>query len=105
MRLTNTQVIETARRIVTGDLMVADLSNRSWQTSLALILTGLKDTDIRQGWIGLIVVPKGPHLSGFWLNGTAPGCTFEASLIHINDLPRLDVEIARMQAALYPETP
>lgn len=101
MRMTHAQIVETARGIVTGELLVADLSRREWQASLALLLGGISQREAQR--IGLVLVPMGPHHHLYWINNIAPGCTFEARLVHRNDVARLDAEVSRMQAALYPE--
>jgi hypothetical protein len=101
MRRTNAEIIDTARRIVTGDLMVADLSDRDWQMSLALILSGLTRREAER--IGLILVPFHKHAGSRWLNGRVPGCTFSVELVHVNDMVRLDAEVKRMFKALHPE--
>jgi len=99
--MTEAKLIETAREIVTGDLMIADLSNPDWQHSLALIFSGA-DED-REHTIGLVIVPLGPHMKGYWLNGTAPAVTWECRFVHVNDINRLGALIAAMNAALHPD--
>jgi hypothetical protein len=103
MRLTNAEITEKARGIVTGDLLIADLSDMNWQISLALFMEHLREIN-KGDWIGTILVPVGPHIGTRWLNGRVPGCTFKCELIHINDTARLAAECDRMSAALYPET-
>lgn len=100
-RMTRAELTDTARGIVTNDLLVADMSRHEWQMSLALLLSGLEERDFQR--IGLILVPMGPHHHLYWINNTAPGCSFSCRFVHINDLSRLAGEVARMDAALHPE--
>lgn len=99
-RMTEEQIVETARRIVTGDLMIADPEDRDWQMSLWLLINTWKDRPVN---LGLILVPLGPHMSGRWLNGRVPGVTMEASLVAQEDMEALDAEYRRMWTALHPE--
>ena len=101
VRMTGAELIATARGIVTGELMVADLRDRDWHTSLALLLSGVED---RGGTIGLVLVPRGPHLRGYWLNGQVPAVSFEAKCVHVNDVRALSDLVDTMNSALYPET-
>jgi hypothetical protein len=98
-RMTPDKLIETARRIVTGDLMVADLEDRDWQMSLCLLIGGMEN---RPPNLGLILVPQGPHLSGRWLNGRVPGVTMEAEFVAVEDTEALGAEYKRMWEALHP---
>ena len=95
------RIVEWARGIVTGELLVADLSNTAWQISLALMIPELA----KMPNLGAILVPKGPHLAMHWVNNTAPGVTVTCTPIAREDLEALDAEIARMNAALYPQDP
>ena len=92
------QIVEWARGIVTGELMVADLENQAWQASLALLMTTL----VQIPNVGLIVVPKGPHLSMPWINNTAPGCTVQCQMIAREDIEAVNQECERMYQALHP---
>jgi hypothetical protein len=103
--MTQAEVTEVARGIVTGDLLIADLSMPEWQTSLALIVSALPEQEARWKRIGLILVPVRPHMNGRWINGIAPGCTFECRLVHVNDVQRVGEAMAPMWGALYPEGP
>lgn len=96
-RMTETQIMETARSIVTNELLVADLSRHEWQGSLALIFSMVED---RGGTIGLVLVPMAPHRNTFWVNNVAPACTFECRCVHVNDLPRLQAAVWAMEAVL-----
>jgi hypothetical protein len=89
---------ELARKIVLHEMLVADLTNPAWQTSLALIIAGLDESAIPD--IGLILVPLAPHMGGYWINGTAPGMTVAATLIHRDDVDELSAVVDRMGAAL-----
>jgi hypothetical protein len=105
MRMTQREVIEVARGIATGELLIADLSMHEWQSSLALIISALPEKEARLKRIGLILVPVTPHQTGHWINGIAPGCTVEARLVHVNDVDRVGRALAPMFEALYPEGP
>lgn len=97
--LTAAEITELARGIVTGQQLVADLNDPSWQHSLVLLADELAKHDN----LGGILVPRAPHAGGLWLNGTAPGVTLEARPIAKESLGALNAEIARMRAALYPQ--
>jgi hypothetical protein len=89
---------ELARKIVTHQMLVADLSRVEWQTSLALIIGGIPEESVKQ--VGLILVPMDKHMGGYWINGTAPGCTVAATLIHRDDVAGLDALVTKMDLAL-----
>lgn len=99
-RMTEEAIVETARRMVTGDLMVADPNDRDWQMSLWLLIAAMEN---RPPNLGLILVPLGPHMSGRWLNGRVPGVTFEATFVAEEDVTALGEEYERMWKALHPE--
>ena len=99
-RMTEEQIIATARDIVSEKLLIADLRRMEWRHSLALLMAGIDD---RGGTIGLILVPLAPHAKFHWINGIAPACTFECSCVHVNDLRRLQAAVDTMEAALYPD--
>jgi len=101
VRLTPGEVISTARGMVTGELLIADMERHEWQTSMALILSGADPSTFED--VGLVVVPLGPHLAIHWINGTAPGCTFQCRMIHRDDVALLQDECERMLRALYPD--
>jgi hypothetical protein len=92
-------VQETARRIATHELMIADLSNHAWQISLALMISKIAEYDNA----GLILVPKGPHIGLHWINNTAPGCTLSCQLVAEQDLEALQLELDKIHAVLYPQ--
>lgn len=98
-RATPAEITEYARGIVTGQLMVADLSDSSWQASLMLLLGHLAEIPN----VGLILVPLGPHQHGYWINGVAPGVTLSAKLVAQEDLDALQAEVSRMSKALFPD--
>jgi hypothetical protein len=102
MRMTQREVTEVARGIVTNELLIADLSKPEWQTSLALITSGLSVSEMHQKRIGLILVPVRPHERFHWINGIAPGCTFECRMVHVNDVDRIGRAMVPMVEALYP---
>lgn len=102
LRMTEAQITETAREIVTNQLMIADLSQREWQDSLALLFSMVED---RGGTIGMILVPMGPHLRGYWINNRAPAVTWECRCVHRNDVERLRSTIEGMLSALHPDHP
>jgi hypothetical protein len=91
-------VQQTARRIATHELMVADLSVPAWQISLALMVDKLAEYDN----VGLILVPKAPHVGLYWVNNTAPGCTLSCQMLAVEDIPALEAELDRINAVLYP---
>jgi hypothetical protein len=93
-------IVGWARGVVTGELMVADLSRHEWQTSMALMVEALAEISN----LGVVLVPKGPHLSMPWINNTSPGCVFTCTPVAMEDLPALQAEVDRMNAALYPDT-
>jgi hypothetical protein len=98
--MTTAEIITTAREIVTGEQMVVDFNDRDWQASLSLLLSGWREPAVN---LGCVLVPKGPHLKGYWLNGRVPGVTLSAKLVAVEDIPRLEVHLERMYAALHPE--
>jgi hypothetical protein len=94
-------VIECARGIVTNELMIADLSDSSWQMSLALMIEKLAEIPN----LGLVLVPLLPHAHLHWINGTAPGMTMQCQLVAVEDIDALRSETERMFAALHPNEP
>lgn len=98
-RRTEEQLVELARGIVTDHTMIADLNDRDWQHSLALLLPAL--AEYRN--LGCVLVPLGPHMSGYWLNGKVPGITLQVMAVAKGDLRHLDVLIKTMHKALHPE--
>jgi hypothetical protein len=94
-------IIECARGIVTNELLIADLSNSSWQASLALMIEKLAAIPN----LGLVLVPRGPHAHGYWINGTAPGMTFQCQMVAVEDMTDLRSECERMFAALHSNEP
>jgi len=90
----------TARGIATHELMVADLTNSAWQISLALMMTRLGEISN----LGLILVPRAQHVGLHWINNTAPGCTLSCQLVAEEDLPALQIELDKINVALYPPT-
>jgi hypothetical protein len=94
-------VVETARGIVTNELMIVDIERHEWQISLALMMNKLAEISN----LGLILVPRGPHIGLHWINNTAPGCTLSCQLVASQDIEALTNECARMYAALHPLLP
>ena len=92
-------LIEWARGVVTGQLLVADLNRHEWQTSLALMMEALAKIEN----LGIVLVPLAEHASLHWINGIAPGCTFTCQIVAHEDLIPLQARIDTMQAVLYPE--
>lgn len=97
-RLTPEEVTEVARKIVTGELMIADLEDKDWQHSLILMIEAL--ADIRN--LGLVLVPVVEHSRGFWLNGRVPGVTFNCRPVAKGSVPAIRREVKRMNEALWP---
>jgi len=96
--LTPNEITDLARGIVTGNYLIADLEDQSWQSSLVLIADAF--TELTN--IGAVLVPVAPHLGGLWINGTTPGVTLEARPVAAESTEALNAEIARMNAALHP---
>lgn len=94
--LTPEQVIEAARDIVTNVSLVADLADRDWQMSLALMVSGLA----RYTNLGLILVPMAPHHHMHWLNGRVPGITMKCTPIARESTEAISRAINKMTMAL-----
>ena len=104
-RVGTEKLTEYARRLVTGDLMVADLNDRDWQTSLGLILAAWAEDETKvPGNLGKILVPVGPHMGGYWLNGRVPGFTHQIICVAQEDMEELRAIYEPMINALYPGT-
>ena len=89
---------ELARKVVTHEMLVADITRDEWQISLGLLFAGLSAETL--GDIGLVLVPMKEHMGGPWINGVAPGCTTKATLIHNDDVFDFGEVVGRMDAAL-----
>jgi hypothetical protein len=95
-------VLDYARQIVTDKMLVADLSDRDWQMSLALIISAMDEDggpEIPPN-IGAVLVPVAPHLKGYWLNGRVPGVTISAVLVASESMDPLRAQVSRMLEAL-----
>lgn len=91
------RLTELARGIVRFEFLIVD-GAREWQTSLLLMSEEL--TKVRN--LGAILVPVGPHLGGYWLNGKVPGITLSVVMVAKGDLRDLQRRVDAMNAALYP---
>ena len=100
--LTSEEITEYARGIMTNQMLVADLDDPAWRSSLALLISGLDAESVRD--VGMVLVPLEPHQNSSWFNGVAPGCTFSAVLVHNDSIPAIRDEYIRMAAALYPQS-
>ena len=94
-------ITDTARRIVTNELLIADMTNHAWQISLALMMPRIAEYEN----VGLILVPKAPHVGLHWINNTAPGCVLSCQMVAEEDIPALQAELDRMNVVLYPQHP
>ena len=97
-RATPERLTELARGIARGDYMVAD-DSRDWLHSLMMMGPSIS----KASNLGLILVPVGPHLGGYWLNGRVPGVTITCVLVAKGDMRELQKRVDTMNAALYPE--
>jgi hypothetical protein len=97
-RVSDARLTELARGIVVREYVIAD-DRREWLTSLALVGGVLA----RHHNLGAVLVPVGPHLGGYWINGIAPGVTLQCTAVAKGDLPALQRKVDAMRAALYPE--
>jgi predicted phosphoribosyltransferase len=100
--LTDQEVIDYARGIVTGEYMIADPQDRNWSMSLALIFAGMKSFPPNGA---IILVPVAPHMAGRWLNGSVPGVTLKAVFLPSESVGALKVKYDEMWAALHPGEP
>lgn len=96
-RVDDERIIELARGIVRGDYLVVD-EDGDWLTSLILI--GSAIAEARN--VGLVLVPVGPHLGGYWINGRVPGVTLECVMVAKGDMPKLLRRVKAMEEALFP---
>ena len=96
-RATPERLVELARGIVRGDYLVPT-DAADWQTSLSLMAPSI----VSAHNLGAVLVPVGPHLGGYWLNGRVPGVTLSCVLVAKGDLRALQRHVDAMNAALYP---
>lgn len=101
-RLDDTSLTELARGIVTDKYLVADMADETWQSSLTLLVQGLKGVPPN---VGLVVVPVAPHLKGYWANGNIPAVTLSVQFVPEEDLAALQAKIDVMSAVLWPDAP
>jgi hypothetical protein len=102
--LTEADLTEVARGIVTGQLMMAHLYDPDWQVSLSLLLAAWGEEPVPPN-IGLILVPLNVHARGMWLNGRVPAVTLECRLVATESVESLMAVVRRMNEVLYPESP
>lgn len=95
-------IVELARGIATGQMMIANPEEPDWASSLALLFGAYLTGGIPPN-VGLIVVPKGPHLGSYWLNGHVPAVTLQAYLVPSESFPELEEAYAEMVQVLYPD--
>ncbi len=99
-RATPEQLTELARGIACGDYLVVDGDNADWTLSLALIADSIIDAGDD---LGLVLVPVGPHMGGYWINGRVPGVTVTCTFVAAGDVAELQERLNRMHDALYPQ--
>lgn len=97
-RATSERLTELARGIVRGDYLIVD-DTRDWQVSLAMVAGSLVATRN----LGLVLVPVGPHLGGYWINGNVPGVTLTCVMVAKGHLSERSRRVDTMNAALYPD--
>ncbi len=95
------RLVEWARGIVRSDILVVDLDDRDWMSSLALLIGAWRE--VVPVNIGLVLVPVAPHMRGYWLNAHVPAVTLECYLVPEEQVPELRAHIDRMWDALHPD--
>lgn len=83
--LSDEELNERAEQILSGELLVADLSRPEWLASLALLTPALAE----HGNVGTILVPFGPHLGMPWMGTICPGLTVKCFPVAIADTDKL----------------
>jgi hypothetical protein len=101
-RLAEAKIIEYARGIVSNDILVVDLTDHAWESSMALLMFAIARDAIPPN-VGAILVPVRPHLRGYWLNGAVPAVALECYLVPVEDLPGLRAHVDNMWTALHPD--
>lgn len=91
-------LVQLARGIVRGDLMIVD-DDPLWVTPLIFMAEAIASARN----LGAVLVPVGPHLGGWWVNGKVPGIVVQCTLVAKGDMPALRKLVDEMQAALYPD--
>lgn len=89
-----------ARGIVTGDILVAD-GSQEWVSSLLLMAAGGAFDRVPN--LGLVLVPVGPHLGSYWINGRVPAVTHRCEMVAKGQIDELQAIVDEMNAALHPE--
>lgn len=94
--LTVEEARQTALDILSGKLLIADLSKPEWQMSLALMTGALSEYDN----IGLILVPMAEHASMPWQGSIAPGVVLKCSVLPRESLPMVEAAITVLTESL-----
>lgn len=98
--LSDAQIDEYARGVVTNTMLLADATDRDWRASLMLILLGIGEPPENMSTI--MLVPMAEHMGGRWLNGRVPGVTMRAHPVPVEQVRQLLDRIDEMDRALNP---
>jgi hypothetical protein len=99
--MTDEEIFEAARDVVTNVKMLADALDRDWQHSLMLMLCGWDP--IPSNASTLFLVPVDTHMGGRWLNGKVPAVTLSARPVPAENTDALVAKCDELYAVLYPE--
>ena len=98
-RADSQRLTELARGLAKNEYLAVDVERvPEWTTSLMMIADGI--VNVRN--LGVILVPVGPHMGGYWINGRVPAVTLTCVLVAKGDMPELRRRLKEMNAALYP---
>jgi len=99
--MTDEEIVTYARGVITQEYMLANATDRDWQASLMLLLSGWNP--IPPNASTLFLVPMADHQGGRWLNGRVPGVTMRATCVPMESVPALTAKLDEFWKALYPE--
>jgi len=96
--MTEQEVIDAAREVVTNVSWLADAEDRDWNHSLMLMLCMLDPMPPNAST--LLLVPRGPHMGGRFLNGRVPGVTLSAKMIPMENVEAVLAKIREFDVLL-----
>jgi hypothetical protein len=97
-RATPERLTELARGIARDQYLIVD-DSPEWVLSLSM----MGDSLLAARNLGMVLVPVGPHLGGYWINGEVPGVTISCVVVAKGDVRELTKRVKQMLAALYPD--
>ena len=99
--MSDADIVRYARGVITNEYMLADATDRDWQSSLMLMLVSWKPMPANASTIFL--VPMAEHAGGRWLNGRVPGVTFHAICVPMESVAALVAKCDEFFTLLHPE--